>query len=86
MGKVAQFVRGRLGSVSAGMGAEMLAVVRERLDGTVDVFVGFLPLEMPFSVEFLKLAIVLWEVSERESSTRGRAGGMAGIVLSLTYK
>jgi len=56
-----------------------VAIVLESDDGMADVFVSFLPLDMPFCVVFLKLVIVLAEVSERESSTRGRAGGIVEI-------
>lgn len=57
-----------------------MAIVLESDDGMADVFVSFLPLGMPFCVVFLKLVIVLAEVSERESSTRGRAGGIVELV------
>lgn len=70
------------------MGA-VLAVILERLDGTVDVLAGFFVLETSFWVVFLTLAMVLCEVSERESSTRGRTGGMLVVVLvrrSIEYQ
>lgn len=54
----------------------VVARVRDSDEGIEDVFAGFLPLNVPFSVVFLKFVIVDWEVSERESSTRGRAGGI----------
>lgn len=79
-----QFVRGRLGSVSGGMDVEIMAMVRESEDGMEEMFVGFLPLKTPFRVVFLKFVIVLWEVSERESSTRGRAGGIVDVVMLLS--
>ena len=70
--------------MSAGMGAMLVAIVLERLDGMADVFAGFLPLETPFCIVFLKLAMVLCDVSE--SSTRVRPGGMTGLSFLWTTR
>ena len=67
--------------MSGGMDVGFVAMVRESEDGMEEMFVGFLPLKMPFRVVFLKFVIVLWEVSERESSTRGRAGGIVDVAM-----
>lgn len=69
--------------MSGGMDVVLLAIVLESDDGMDEEFVGFLPLAMPFCVVFLKLVMVLWDVSERESSIRGRAGGIVDVAVLL---